>query len=130
MKIQQLSLFLQNGPGRLVKVTEILERADVNISALSIAETEEYGVLRMILSDNEAAAAALQEADFAVKLTNVNCVVTPDVPGALNKALRLLAEADVNVSYMYGYSNAGNAYLIMKTNNTDRAEEVLAGVEW
>ncbi|MDO4552374.1 MAG: ACT domain-containing protein [Bacillota bacterium] len=130
MKVQQLSAFLQNEPGSLLRLTGLLEEAGVNISALSIAETEEYGVLRMIVSDNEKAAAALRKGGYSVRLTDVNCVVTPDVPGALCKALSLLAAKDINVSYMYGYSNAGKAYLIMKTNDAEETARILDGAEW
>ncbi len=125
MKIQQLSLFLQNEPGHLMKDTDVLERAGVNILALSIGETEEYGVRRMIVNDLDKAQAALKAESFMTKVTDVNCVVTPDVPGALNKALRLLAAEGINVAYMYGYCNAGTAHLIMKTSSTEEADRIL-----
>ena len=125
MIIKQLSVFLQNESGRLVKITEILHNANINISALSIAETEEYGVLRMIVSDVEQAAEALRGGGYSVKLTDVICVVTPDLPGALNRALKLLAAQEINVSYMYGYSSEGKARLVMKTSDAAKAAEIL-----
>lgn len=125
MIIEQLSVFVQNESGRLVNVTGILKKADINIIALSLAETGEYGVLRMIVDDTEKASKALKEGNYMVKITKVNCITTPDVPGALDSYLIKLAEKDINLSYMYGYSNDGTARLIMKTNDPDKAEALL-----
>lgn len=125
MIIRQVSVFLQNEAGRLVRITKVLHEADINISALSIAETSEYGVLRMIVSDTEKAAAALRAAEYSVKITDVICLIAPDVPGSLNRALNLLSAEDINVSYMYGYSSEGKARLILKTSNPTRAAEIL-----
>ncbi|GAB1477196.1 ACT domain-containing protein [Bacillota bacterium] len=125
MIIKQLSVFVQNEAGRLVQVTEILNEADINISALSLAETEEYGILRMIVSDVERAAEILKERGYKVKTIDVICLVTPDVPGALNEKLKVLAREKIDVIYMYGYSNDGKARLILKTSNPQRAAELL-----
>ncbi len=127
MMIKQLSVFVQNETGRLVRVTEILQEANINISALSLAETEEYGILRMIVSDIDTAAEALKQNGYKVKVIDVICLVTPDVPGALNEKLKLLASAGVDVIYMYGYSNDGKARLILKTSDPKRASEILNG---
>ncbi len=126
MMIKQLSVFVQNETGRLVQVTDILETVGINISALSLAETEEYGILRMIVSDIDKAAAMLKQSGYKVKVIDVICLVTPDVPGALNGKLKLLAAEKVDVIYMYGYSNAGKARLILKTSDPKRAAELLA----
>ena len=123
--IKQLSVFIQNESGRLVNVTEILEKAAINISALSIAETEEYGILRMIVSDVDKAAEALRAADYTVKISDVVCIVTEDIPGALNKALRSLADGGVDVAYMYGYSSDGKARLVLKTSDPEKASKLL-----
>lgn len=125
MVIKQLSVFLQNELGRLEEVTDILYKNDINISALSIAETAEYGVLRIIVSDIQKAADALKENDFSVKVTDVICIEAPDVPGALHKTLRLLSDAGINLSYMYGYSNAGKAPLILKVSDPEKAIQIL-----
>lgn len=125
MMIKQLSVFVQNETGRLVRVTEILQEAGINISALSLAETEEYGILRMIVSDIDLAAETLKKNGYKVKVIDVICLVAPDVPGALNEKLKLLAEERVDVIYMYGYSNGGKARLILKTSNPKRASELL-----
>lgn len=126
MMIKQLSVFVQNESGRLLNVTDILKKAEINISALSIAETEEYGILRMIVSDTEKAAAALQAEDYTVKITDVILLVTPDVPGSLDDNLKRLAKEGINVAYMYGYSSEGMARLILKTNDPRRAALILS----
>lgn len=126
MMIKQLSVFVQNESGRLLNVTDILKKAEINISALSIAENEEYGILRMIVSDTEKAAAALQAEDYTVKITDVILLVTPDVPGSLDDNLKRLAKEGINVAYMYGYSSEGMARLILKTNDPRRAALILS----
>lgn len=125
MIIKQLSVFLQNEMGRLEEVTDILYKHQINISALSIAETAEYGVLRMIVSDTDQAASALKDEDFSVKITDVICIETPDIPGELHKTLQLLSGEGINLSYMYGYSNGGTARLILKVSNPSKAIQLL-----
>ncbi len=125
MMIKQLSVFVQNEVGRLVQITEILHEAGINISALSLAETEEYGILRIIVSDVGKAEAILKEKGYKVKTIDVICLVTPDVPGALNDKLRILAKEKIDLIYMYGYSNGGKARLILKTSNPERAAELM-----
>ncbi|HML38886.1 MAG TPA: ACT domain-containing protein [Bacillota bacterium] len=125
MVIKQLSVFLQNELGRLEEVTDILYKHNINISALSIAETAEYGVLRMIVDDIGKASEALKSEDFNVKISDVICVESPDVPGELHKNLQLLTRAGINLSYMYGYSNGGTARLIMKVSDPEKAIELL-----
>ncbi|NLP30280.1 MAG: acetolactate synthase [Clostridiales bacterium] len=125
MVIKQLSVFLQNETGRLLNITDILQKEKINISALSIAETEEYGIIRMIVSDIDKAEKALRDNDYKVKVSDVICLITPDIPGALNEKLELLASENINVSYMYGYSSEGKARLIIKTSEPERAAEIL-----
>ena len=125
MMIKQLSVFLQNQLGRREELTGVLLEHDINISALSVAETAEYGVMRMIVSDTEKAEKVLREKDFSVKLTDVICIVAPDVPGSLHKTLALLAAEGINVSYMYGYSSEGKARLVLKVSDPTRAQAVI-----
>lgn len=131
MIIKQLSVFIQNESGRLMEVTNALYKANINISALNIAETAEYGVLRMIVDDIDKAVAALKDLSYSLKVTEVLSVVTPDVPGSLNRVLKALASVDLNVAYMYGYSNDAKAPLIIKVADNERAEKALkeAGIE-
>jgi hypothetical protein len=109
----------------LEEVTNILYQNEINISALSIAETAEYGILRMIVSDTEKAAAALKAEDFNVKVSDVICVESPDVPGEPHKNLQILTGEGINLSYMYGYSNGGTARLIMKVSEPEKAIRLL-----
>jgi hypothetical protein len=125
MVIQQLSVFLQNELGRLKEVTDILYKNNINICALSIAETTEYGILRMIVSDIKAAEKALKDDDFSVKITDVICIEAPDIPGSLHKTLQILSESGINLSYMYGYSSEGVANLILKVSDPAKAMELL-----
>lgn len=125
MIIKQLSVFLQNELGRLEEATDVLSKNNINISALSIAETTEYGILRMIVSDTDKAAAALKNHDFSVTITDVICIETPDIAGELHKALQKLSLNGINLSYMYGYSNAGKAPLILKVSDPVKALEIL-----
>lgn len=126
MIVKQLSVFLQNEAGRILELTDVLGKAKVNIEALSVAETGEYGMVRMIASDIEKASSALKNAGFSVNITDVLRVVFPDTPGALCKALTDLKNAGINVSYMYGYSHSdGTAPVIMKVNDIQKACAVL-----
>lgn len=125
MITKQLTVFLQNESGRLEELTDILSKNNINISALSIAETENYGIMRMIVSDIEKALLALKDADFTVKTTDVLSVECPDMPGALHKTLKSLKNNGIDVSYMYGYSSGGTARLIIKVNNPEKAMELL-----
>ena len=123
--ITQLSVFLENKTGHLMEVTQTLWEAGINIEALSLAETEEYGILRMIVEDPEKAMEALRERDFTVRITQVLCVVTNNVPGALHRVLHFLSDAGIGVAYMYGYANENRAPMIMKVDDPDQAEAIL-----
>lgn len=126
MKIEQLSIFLENKVGRLAEVTEVLASADINIRTLSLADTSDFGILRLIVNDHEKAKAALKEAGFTVGLTSVVAVEVPHKPGGLNSILHLLGKKGVNVEYMYAFMQKGeNAVLIFRFNRPDAALEVL-----
>lgn len=125
MITKQLTVFLENEPGRLEDLTETLAELNANISALSIAEAEEYGIVRMIVSDPEKAEKQLKEAHFSVNTTEVIGIEMPDVPGTLHRILKLWASSGINVVYMYGYSDAGIARLIIKVNDLNKALELL-----
>ncbi len=125
MIITQLSVFLENRSGRLTEVTDIFSENQINISALSIAETADYGVLRMIVDKPEIAVRVLKKNDLSVHTTEVVAVITPDIPGALNKVIKYLSEEEINIAYMYGYSHENKASIIMKVNNPQKAVEIL-----
>ena len=125
MIIKQLTVFLQNEPGRLEDLTQALSDLKVNISALSLAEAEDYGIVRMVVSDPEKAEKQLKEARFSVKTTEVIGLEMPDVPGTLHDILKLWSLSGINVIYMYGYSDSGVARLIIKVNDLDKAMNLL-----
>lgn len=126
MIIKQLSVFLENKTGRLNEVTQLLGNAGINMSAFSVADTSEFGILRVIVSDPEKALAILKEAEFSVRLTDVICLNSPNEPGALARALDILANENVFIEYLYAYSmNDQSANIVLKPDNIQKCIEVL-----
>jgi hypothetical protein len=127
MKVEQLSVFLENREGRLTDVTKTLAEAGINIRALSLADTSDFGILRLIVSDYEKAKKALKDDGFTVGRTNVIAVEVEDKPGGLHKILSLLSENGVNVEYMYAFvqQSGKNAVLIFRFDRTDEAIKIL-----
>lgn len=125
MIVDQVSVFLENKSGTLEELVEALGEARINISALSIAETENYGIVRMIVSDTDKCEKMLKDKGFTVKIRKVIQVQTPDEPGALATQLKHFTDNDINVKYMYGYSNAGTAFLVMKVDDPEKASQLL-----
>jgi hypothetical protein len=127
MKVEQISIFLENKSGRLAEVTEILSRNNINLRALSLADTADFGIFRLIVSDPAAAAALLKEKGFTVGMNEVIAVVVPDRPGGLAGILGALQGKDINVEYMYAFvqKSEGNAVLIFRFDDTDKAIEAL-----
>ncbi len=129
MIIQQLSVFLENRSGKLTDLTETLRKKNINITALSVAETSEYGILRLIVSDPASALTLLKGEGFSVGLTDVICILMPDTPGALARVLRLLSDNNLCVEYMYAFSMNEKAMAIIKVDQLTRAIDVLSGNE-
>ena len=127
MIIRQLSVFLENKTGRLAEFTQILSDAKINISALSIADTESYGVIRMIVDQPDQAFQVLKQKGISAHFTEVLGIAIPDEPGSLSKILKHLSDEGISVSYMYGYSKEKVAYMIIKADNPQKAAAVLAG---
>jgi hypothetical protein len=127
MHAEQISIFLENKAGRLSEVTRIFEEGRINIRALSLADTSDFGILRLIVNDNEKAKRLLKENGFTVRITEVVAVEVPDKPGGLHRILTALAKAGVNVEYMYAFvrQSGQNAVLIFRFDNTAAAAEVL-----
>lgn len=125
---EQISIFIENKEGRLAEVTAILRDAGVNIRALSLADTTDFGVLRLIVNDNEKATAALRNQGFTVGKTRVLAVEVNDVPGGLNQVLDPLSEQGVNVEYMYAFANpqCKNAIMIFRFDDIEKAKVILA----
>jgi len=128
MKVEQLSIFLENKTGRLAEVTKALAGQNVNIRALSLADTSDFGILRLIVDRTEEAKALLKEAGFTVGRTAVVAVKVQDTPGGLHHVLTILTECKINVEYMYAFVQAGSksATLILRFDKTDQALDVLA----
>lgn len=121
MIIKQLTIFLENKSGRLAEVTKVLGENDINISALSVADTSEYGLLRLIVSDGEKAVKLLKDAAFSVSLTDVICLCVMNKPGALHEAVAVLSEAGVSIEYMYAHAVRDKAAVIMKVSDPKEA---------
>ncbi len=124
---EQISVFIENKEGRLAEVTAILRDAQVNIRALSLADTTDFGVLRLIVNDNDKATAALKKEGFTVGKTQVLAVEVNDEPGGLNRVLDPLSELDVNVEYMYAFANpqCKNAIMIFRFDDIEKAKVIL-----
>jgi hypothetical protein len=129
MKVEQISIFLENKSGRLAEVTNILSRAGVNIRALSLADTADFGILRLIVNQTDRAKQVLKESGFTVGKTEVVALEVPDRPGGLGEILRILYEAGINVEYMYAFvqRSGDNAIIIFRFDELDHAIRVLTG---
>ena len=127
MAIKQLTVFIQNKKGTVVSVTDILSKNNINIRALSIAETEDFGILRLIVNDEATAVKTLEEAGFLIKITEVVGVKIGDAPGKLTAALRVLDEANVNVEYLYAFMarTERHAYVVLRVEENAEAENIL-----
>lgn len=132
MKIKQISVFLENRSGRLAGVLGILAGVGANIRALSLADTNDFGILRLIVDKTDEALAALKEKNFTVRSTDVLAVEVPDRPGGLQGILQVLSTADVNVEYMYAFvtRKTEKAVVIFRFEDADEALAALkaAGV--
>lgn len=123
--IRQLSVFLENREGRLDEVLRTLGDHDVNIVALSLADTSDYGMLRMIVSDPEKGRQVLKSAGITSMLTDVVALRVPHATGSLSKAMHELVRQGVNVEYMYAFANGSDASAVMKTDEPEKAIRVL-----
>lgn len=129
MAIKQITVFVENKQGTLVSVTETLAENGVNLRALSIAETEDFGILRLIVNGEETAEKALADAGYLIKVTEVVGVKIGDAPGKLNSALRVLSDAGINVEYMYAFMarTEKHAYMVLRVADNAAAEAALEG---
>lgn len=127
MKVKQISIFLENKYGRLAQVTRVLGDSNINIRALSIADTTDFGILRLIVNDPDKAYGVLKAAGFTVSTTDVIAVEVPDRPGGLADALDVLQENNINIEYLYAFlQKASNAALVVfRVEQLDQAIEAL-----
>lgn len=127
MAIKQLTVFVPNRKGTIVAVTEILAKNNINMRALSIAETEEFGILRLIVNDEQAAEKVLEENGYLIKVVDVVGVKIGDAPGKLTAALDVLDKADINVEYLYAFMarTEKHAYVVLRVESNETAEAAL-----
>jgi hypothetical protein len=125
MKVEQISVFMENKAGRLAQITRVLGSSGVNILTLSLADTADFGILRLIVSDNDKAYEALKNEGFTVGRNEVLAVEVPDRPGGLADFLEILKVNEINIEYMYAYRKTGHAILIFRFDDLDKAISVL-----
>ncbi len=120
MIIEQLSVFIENKSGRLNEVMAILGDNEINVSALSIADTSDYGIVRLIVSDPQRALGLLKQQAFSVQITPVICCKVPNTPGGLKKLLGYLSEDEISIEYMYAFSVGNDASVILRTESCEK----------
>ena len=129
MTIKQISVFVENRPGALYAMTGVLAQHKVDLRALSLAETSDFGIARIIVDDVYKATTVLKDAGYVHSVTNVLGVAIPDVPGGLNRVLQVLTDARVNVEYMYAFlggKDSEHAYMIFRVADSEAAAAALA----
>ena len=133
MAIRQLSIFAENKKGTLHDITDVLAKANINLRSMCVADTSDYGIVRIIADDPDAAKAALDHDGQTANVRHVNAFAVPDQPGGLAKVLSLLDSKGVNIEYMYALitTESGKAYSVVRTGNTEETDRILAenGIE-
>ncbi|MDR0315017.1 MAG: hypothetical protein LBH71_03575 [Oscillospiraceae bacterium] len=127
MAIKQISIFVENKQGRLAQITALLEQNGIDIRALSLADTTDYGILRLIVSDPDTAYEALKEEKLTVSVTKVLGIAIPDRPGGFSRAIKVLSDAGISVEYTYAFitPQGGKAFVILRVEDNDAAADVL-----
>ena len=127
MAIKQLSVFVENKQGSLHEITDALAKANINLRSMSVADTSNYGIVRIIADDPDKAKALLDSEGHAANVRLVNAFAVPDQPGGLASVLNLLEGNGVNIEYMYALitTEEGKAYSVMRTGNTDETDKIL-----
>ena len=129
MSIKQISVFIENKPGALLAMTDVLAQNQIDMRALNLAETSDFGIARLIVDDVYKAATVLKDAGYVNSITPVLGVAIPDVPGGLNEVLHVLADAEVNVEYMYAFlggKDVEHAYVIFRVADQEKATAALS----
>ena len=127
MLINQISVFIENKPGRIGQLTEVLAKNKINILNLSIADTKDYGILRAVTSDNKKAVLVLKESGFTISVNDLIAVEVEDKPGGLSKILNIFDKADLSIEYLYSYTrtSGGNAVILFRVENVEAALKAL-----
>ena len=121
MVIKQVSVFLENKSGRLVEVLSALGEEKINIKALTIADTSEFGIVRILVSNPEQAMSVLKARDFSVTLTDVIAIAAPAEAASFSKALKILSDKSISIEYLYAFSMGSKAAIIIRTEDIDKA---------
>ena len=127
MLINQLSIFIENRKGRLEEITRILGENDIDIRALSIADTTDYGILRLIVNDSSKAEQVLSKNNITVSITKVLAIAVSNTPGGLHGAIKVLSSNDIEIEYMYAFINPKKdaAFVVIRVEDNDKASEIL-----
>jgi hypothetical protein len=125
MLIKQLSIFLENKKGRFTEVAKLLGEAGINMSAFTVSESSDFGILRLIVSDTDKAIRVLREKSYAVSITDVVCLYCPNHPGALGKAMDIITNAGIFIEYMYAFSQGDSAHVFIRPDDITKCVEVL-----
>ncbi|KAI4448634.1 hypothetical protein C823_003155 [Eubacterium plexicaudatum ASF492] len=127
MTVKQISIFVENKPGKLAELTEYLQQSQIDMRALSIAEAQDFGIVRIIVDDAYKTSCVLKEAGYVASITPVLAVEMPDEPGSLFKILKMLGDGGVNLEYMYAFltRKKSTAYMVLRVENNEKALEVL-----
>lgn len=128
MAVKQLSIFVENKEGKLVTITDAISKANIDIRAMSVADTQDFGIFRLIVTDPEKAKDALESSGCFVSITKVVGVSIPDEPGALAKVINILARSNINIEYMYAFITISkqNASVVLRVADNEFAEKILA----
>ncbi len=127
MSLKQLTVFVENKQGALAAITQSLAEHNVNLRALSIADTQDFGILRLIVNDNDTAVKTLRDEGYVLKITDVVGVKIGDAPGKLSKALKVLDDNHINMEYLYAFMarTEKHAYVVLRVEDNDSAEKAL-----
>jgi len=128
MSVKQISIFLENKPGKMCEMTEVLAERGINMRGLSLAETDGFGIVRIIVDDVYEATTVLKDGGYINKLTSVVVAEIPDVPGGLNQILKVFATESINLEYMYALStdsSSDKAYMVFRVNDHKAAQAAL-----
>lgn len=129
MVIQQISVFVENKPGTLAEILDVLKKHDINLRAIAVADTADFGILRMIVDETEKTEGILRAAGFTVKTTPVICVILQDTPGNLHEQVQRLSAAGINIEYMYAFGGLGakEARVVLKVDDLEQARGIVNG---
>ena len=128
MTVKQISIFVENKPGKLAELTEYLNQSSIDMRALSIAETQDFGIVRIIVDDAYKTSCVLKEAGYVASITPVVAIEMPDEPGSLFRILKILGDGGVNLEYMYAFltRKQSTAYMVLRVEDNEKAIEILS----